>query len=399
MPSGYHHALWIDPENPDYLVNGNDGGLAISYDGGKKWRTTRNTLPAVQFYNVSFDMETPFHVYGSIQDHGSRRGLVRIGRERRVRPVEFESAPGGEASRHAIDPTNSNVVYSEGFYGRISRRDLSEPRRRGRRRGPRIAPRAAEGEDPLRGQWLAPFIISPHNPRIIYHGMNFLYRSMDRGENFKKISPDLTGNDPEKMGDIPYQTIFAISESPLRFGLIYVGTDDGYAHVTEDSGGHWRAITDGVAESRWIACMEASRYSEDRVYMAQNGKRHDDFTPYLWRSDDKGKTWANIAEGIPTGPINVVREDPKEERILYVGTDVGVYVSLDGAKTWHVLAKDLPSTFVQDLKIHPRDDMMIIATHGRGMYVMDVRPIREHGQPKEEEAPEEEPEKKTESRK
>ncbi len=369
---GDHHALWIDPDNSDYLVNGNDGGLVISYDGGRRWRDFNHNLPVVQFYNVGFDMDEPFRVYGSIQDHGSRRGTVDLRRGRdRIRPVEFEYAPGGEASIHAVDPTDPDVVYSEGFYGSIGRSDLGSGARA------RLRPENPTDGEPLRGQWLAPFLISPHNPRILYHGMNRVFRSMDRGEGFEPISPDLSWNDPEKKGDIPYQTVFALDESPLRFGLLYAGTDDGRLHVTRDSGASWTDVSEGLAPGRWISRVVASRTGEGVVYAAQNGKRDEDFRPYLWRSEDYGATWTSIADGIPTGPVNVVQEDPKNPDVLYVGTDVGVYVSSDRGATWSSLSHGLPSTFVHDLKVHPREDLLVIATHGRGMWVMDVRPVQD----------------------
>ena len=364
-----HHGLWIDPGNSNYLVNVNDGGVAISYDG-ENFRTFYDNLPLVQFFNVMYDMDDPFHVYGSIQDHGSRRGVVDLscGRDR-IPAVEWEDAPGGEGSSHAIDPTDPNIVYSAGFYGRISRTDLSANDEKS------IVPQVEKGEPKLRGQWLAPFIISPHNPRIIYHGMNFLFRSMDRGDSWEKISPDLTYNDPDKMGDISYQTIFTISESPLKFGLIYAGTDDGRAWVTRDCGTSWEEISRGLPK-RWISRMVASAYDEGTVYMSQNGKRDDDFAAYLWKSMDYGNTWEDISANIPCGPINVVREDPKNKNVLYVGTDIGAYVSIDGGKAWNVLAKDFPSTFVHDMVIHPREDILLAATHGRGMWAMDVRYIQ-----------------------
>ena len=368
---GDHHALWIDPANPSYLVNGNDGGLVISYDAGESWRDFNHNLPVVQFYNVAYDMAEPFHVYGSIQDHGSRRGVVDLRRGRdRIRPVEWEGANGGEASYHAVDPTDENTLYYESFYGSIARVDLESGDRA------RLMPKAPEGEEEYRGQWLAPFVISPHNPRILYHGMNRLFRSMDRGEAFEAISPDLTHNDPDQRGDIPYQTITTISESPRRFGLLYAGTDDGRLHLTPDSGATWKEVGLSLAADRWYSRVEASRFDENTVYAAQNGKRNEDFTPYLWRSRDRGATWESIATGIPLGPINVVKEDLENPDILYVGTDLGVYVTVDAAKTWDVLAAKLPTTFVHDLVIHPRDDVMVIATHGRGMYALDVRPIR-----------------------
>ncbi len=367
---GDHHGLWIDPENSDYLVNVNDGGVAISYDGGENWKTFYDNLPLVQFFNVMYDMDDPFHVYGSIQDHGSYRGVVDLSHGRNNIPaVEFERAPGGEGSSHAIDPTNPDIVYSAGFYGRITRTNLSTGKTKS------IVPKPEKGEPPLRGQWVAPFIISPHDHKTIYHGMNFLFRSRDRGETWEKISPDLTYNDKDKMGDIPYQTIFAISESPLKQGLIYVGTDDGRAHVTKDGGENWEEISEDFPE-RWISRVVASAFNEGTVYLSQNGKRDDDFAAYLWKSTDYGKTWVDITNNIPCGPINVIREDPNNEQILYVGTDLGVYISVNKGEEWHVLANNLPTTFVHDLVIHPRDNILVAATHGRGIYVMDVDNIQ-----------------------
>lgn len=367
---GDHHGLWIDPENTNYLVNCNDGGLSISYDGGKNWRNFTYNLPAVQFFDVAYDMDTPFHVYGSIQDHGSRRAAVDLSKGRDFIPaVEWEYAPGGEGSDHAIDPTNPDIVYSAGFYGSLNRTNVKTGETKS------IVPQPEKGKPKLRGQWVAPFIISPHNPRIIYHGMNCLFRSLNMGNNWERISPDLTYNIPEKIGDISYQTIFTISESPFKFGLIYVGTDDGRAHVTKDSGRHWTEISKNLPE-KWISRIVASKYHKSTVYCAQNGKRDDDFTAYLWKSKNYSKTWEDISNNIPCGPINVIREDPKNENVLYAGTDLGVYVSIDGGGTWNTLTKDFPTTFVHDLVIHPCEDLMIAATHGRGMYALDVRPIQ-----------------------
>ena len=250
---------------------------------------------------------------------------------------------------------------------------------RGRFETIRLLPEPGPGEPPLRGQWVAPFIISPHNPRIIYHGMQYLFRSMDRGDNLEKISPDLTYNDIDELGDIQYQTIFSISESPLRFGLIYAGTDDGRVHVTRDSGMNWREIIRGLPYKKFVSRIVASAFDEATVYMTQNGKRDDDFAPYVWKSTDYGSTWIDISNNIPSGPVNVIREDPHHANILYVGTDLGVYVTVDGGDTWQVLQNGLPITFVHDLIIHPRDNILVAATHGRGMYALDVLPIQEYG--------------------
>lgn len=368
-----HHGLWIDPDNSNYIVNVNDGGIVISYDKGKTWRQFLHNLPVCQFFNIAYDMDKPFRVYGSMQDHGSYRGNVDLTQGRdKIPTVDFELAPGGEGSSHAIDPTNPNIVYSAGFYGHLSRTDLSVPGKEGEKY---ILPRQYENEPKLRGQWVAPFIISPHNSNTIYHGMQYLFRSRDRGDSWERISKDLTYNVKSKIADIPYQTIFSISESPLKFGLIYVGTDDGKVHVTMDSGKTWKEIMKGLPYQKWVSELVASAYDLSTVYMTQNGKRDDDFAAYVWKSTDYGKTWVDISGNIPLGPVNVIREDPVNKDILYVGTDIGVYVTTDGGKTWNILGGNLPSTFVHDLIIHPRDNIIVIATHGRGMWAMDANPV------------------------
>ena len=372
---GDHHGLWIDPDNSNYIVNVNDGGIEISYDGGQTWRNSRNNLPVCQFFNVNYDLDTPFHVYGSMQDHGSFRAVVDLSRGRNAIPAqEFERAPGGEGSHHAIDPTNPNIVYSCGFYGMLSRTDLSKEGLAGSKL---IVPRVFPDEQPLRGQWLAHFIISPHNPNIIYHGMQYLFRSRDRGDTWERISPDLTYFKPNEQGNIPYHTITAISESPLKYGLIYVGTDCGRVSVTKDGGKTWKEITTGLPYQKWVSRLVASKYDMGTVYLSQHGRADDDFAPYVWKSTDFGRTWINIAKGLPLGPVNVIREDPVDPNILYVGTDLGVYVSKDGGQSWQVLGSNLPSCYVRDLIIHPRDNIIVIATHGRGMWVMDANPVNE----------------------
>lgn len=369
---GDHHGLWIDPENSDYLVNTNDGGICVSYDKGENWRCFTDNLPVVQFFNVAVDNEKPFHVYGSIQDHGSRKGVVDLSRGRdRIPAVDFEYAPGGEGSNHVIDPNNPDRVYSAGFYGTLFRSDLSKKRSE---RTEMIMPKMYENEPGLRGQWLAPFILSPHNPDIVYHGMQYLFRSQDRGNTWERISPDLTYNDRDKSGDIPYQTIFSISESPYKYGLIYAGTDDGRIHITKDGGKNWTEITDGLVKNKWISRVVASKYKMSRVYLTQNGKRDDDFAPYIWKSEDYGNTWENISANIPLGPVNVIREDPVKENILYAGTDNGVYLSTNRGEQWNVLG-DIPTVYVHDLVIQAEENILVIATHGRGIWALDISSI------------------------
>ena len=368
-----HHGMWIDPDNSNYIINVNDGGIVISYDKGKTWRQFTNNLPVCQFFNIAYDMDTPFHVIGSMQDHGSYRAVVDLSRGRdRIPAVEFEEAPGGEGCTHAVDPTNPNIIYSSIFYGTLTRSDLSLPQAQ---RMKIIVPRQYENEPRLRGQWLAATIISPHNPNIIYHGMQYLFRSRDQGDTWERISPDLTYNTKEEMGDIPYHTIFSISESPLMFGLIYVGTDDGKVHVTKDGGKTWQEIMAGLPYQKWVSRIVASAFDLGTVYMTQNGKRDDDFAPYVWKSTDYGKTWVDISKGIPLGPVNVIREHPRNKNVLFAGTDTGVYVSKDAGATWDVLGGNLPSTYVHDLIIHPRENIIVIATHGRGMWALDAMPF------------------------
>ncbi|MFO7616055.1 MAG: hypothetical protein R6V75_02260 [Bacteroidales bacterium] len=365
-----HHGLWIDPENPAYLLSANDGGVNVSYDGGKNWKHYVD-IPVVQFYNIGFSHTDPFHVYGSVQDHFSFRGLVDLSRGRdALRPVEWESAPGGEGCTHVVDPRDPNVLYSAQFYGNLNRSVL----RQGRWNTRNIQPKTAEGEPVLRGEWVAPFILSPHNPDVVYHGMQYVFRSNDRGSTWEKISPDLTHNNPDKQGDISYQTITSISESPIMAGLIYAGTDDGRLHVTRDGGQSWTEIGLSLAPDRWISRVIASQYVMGRVYVTQNGKRNDDFQVYIWKSDDYGQTWQDIGGNIPLGPVNVIREDPFNPSLIYTGTDIGVYASRNQGTAWQPVG-DLPSTYVHDLVIHPVTNMMIIATHGRGMLVLDANPI------------------------
>lgn len=366
-----HHGLYIDPNNSDYLVNNNDGGAYVSYDGGLNWRFF-GELPLVTFFNVNYGPGEPFRVYGSVQDHGSYSGIVDLSRGRQAIPaVEWQSAPGGEGSHHAIDPRDPDLVYSAGFYGSISRTNVASNESRS------IVPLPEPGEPPLRGQWLAHFILSPHDPSTIYHGMNYVFRSRNQGDDWERISPDLSHNDARRLGDIQFQTVTALAESPLLQGLLYAGTDDGRVHVMRDEHSGWTEITGGLHPNRFTSEIVASSYDEATVYVSQNGRRNDDFAAYLWRSVDYGQSWNSIAAGIPFGPVNIVREDPKNENLLYVGTDVGVYVSLDQGGSWQPLATGMPSTFVHDLVVHPREDLLIAATHGQGMFAFDVRQVQQ----------------------
>ncbi len=379
---GDHHGLWIDPFDSDHLINTNDGGVNISYDGGKTWRDFHDGIPSVQFYNVAYDFQSPFWVYGSVQDQGTYRGLIPLRKpgqasqapqRRRMQESQprWETAPGGEGTIIAVDPEDPHIIYSSSFYGRLERSEYKD----GSWTSKQIYPRAAEGEPAYRGQWLAATMISPHNPRIIYHGFQYLFRSLNRGETWERISPDLTYNNPQQQGAwpyaIPFATITAVDESPFKFGLLYVGTDDGRVWVTRNGGGSWTEITAGLPFNKHVWKVVASKYDPATVYITLIGRHDDDFNAYIFKSADYGKTWVSIAGNIPGGPVNVVQEDPKVKGILYAGSDTGVYVSLDDGKTWAVLGSGLPTSYVWDLAVHPRDNALVIATNGRGMWLID----------------------------
>ena len=366
-----HHGLWIDPANSNYLLNVQDGGLTMSYDKGKTWKYPIEVLPLAQFYNIAYDFSTPFRVFGSIQDHHSFYGPVDLSGGRDRVPVNvFKNTLGAEGSTHAVNPVDNNTIYSSTFYGALARAEINKYPENTKDLLPKMLP----GEPPLRGEWVAPSIISKHNPDIIFHGMQYVMMSKDKGDTWEFISPDLTYNDPKKRGDINYQTISVLDESPLRSGLLYAGTDDGRIWRTKDCGKTWTEIRNGAVPQKFVSRIVASMYDIGTVYMTQTGRRDDDFQVYIWKSTNLGDTWQDISGNIPYCPVNVIREDPVNRDILYAGTDGGVFVTKDGGKKWDVLGT-LPFSYVHDLAIHPRDNMIIIATHGRGMWVMDANPI------------------------
>jgi photosystem II stability/assembly factor-like uncharacterized protein len=388
---GDNHGLWIDPKNPHTLYLANDSGFRVSTDGGQTWR--RADLPVQTVFSMNYDMGTPFKVYASVQDHGSYRAAIDLsnGREN-LKPMAWEGAPGGEYTQHAIDPTNPNIVYS----GKLSRTDYSIPAAPrgggppagaatagagaqagapGPQRDKNIRPPVAAGEDPLRMQVLAPIQISPHDPNAVYFGAQSLYRSRDRGDTWEKVSADMSYNDKAKIGDVPHQLVITISESPKKKGLIYTGTDDGRLWASVDDGKEFRELTANLPKKQWIAKVVASQHDEGTVYVAQQGRYDEDFAPRMYKSTDYGKTFKSIAGNIPGGPINMIREDPVSPNVLYAANDFGVYVTTNGGTRWEVLGGNLPSVAVMDFIVHPRDRMLVIGTHGRGVWTIDVSKI------------------------
>jgi photosystem II stability/assembly factor-like uncharacterized protein len=392
---GDHHGLWIDPDNPSTLYNANDGGIYLSADAGTTWKFAVSAGGA-QFYDVAVDNSTPAWAYGSIQDIGSRRGKIDLtGGRDRMPAVEWTMAPGGEGSFHAVDPENPSIVYSHTYYGNFTRQDLSvpAPARRGSgdstntsaatsqtsnrpQRSTSIRPR----EDDLRAQWMAPILVSAHRAATIYAGYQYVFRSRDRGATWDRISADLTDHDPARMlrkssSEIPFQTIVALAESPRKPGLLYAGTDDGHVHVTMDDGKRWSEITAALRSRKWISRVVPSQHAEGTVYVAQRGREDDDFSAYLYKSIDYGGTFTSIVGNMPAGSVNVVREDPTDPNTLYVGTDFGAFVSIDGGRNWRVLGGNLPSVQVSDLQYHARDRVIVISTYGRGLWAMDATRI------------------------
>jgi photosystem II stability/assembly factor-like uncharacterized protein len=365
------HGMWIDPDNSNYILAAHDGGLSVSYDKGENWRSFISELPLAQFYNVQFDLSEPFRVFGSIQDHHSFFTEVDLSEGRdKVKPARWEFTLGAEGSTHAVDPRDNNTIFASLFYGKLAVATVT-----GYPGDMEWVMHSTFPDEPeYRGQWMAPTLLSSHNPDIVYHGVQYVLRSADQGGTWKRISPDLTYNDPVKQGDISFQTLTTLDESVFNPDLLYAGTDDGRLWRTKNGGESWEDIRKSPLPVCWVSRVVASRHDFGTVYVTQTGRMDDDAQVYVWRSTDFGNTWEDISSNIPAGPVNVIREDPKDKNILYLGTDAGVYVSKDKGVTWEVLG-DLPCTFVHDLAIHPRDNMIIAATHGRGMFVLDADPV------------------------
>jgi len=367
-----HHELVIDPADPDHLLLGNDGGLYVSRDRGASWLHV-NTLPIGEFYAVSLDMADPYRVFGGTQDDAAVYGTAAPfdqSVDGDWRHVYLDRWAGGDSYFTLVDPIDPDLVYFEHQFGALRRKNLATGETAA------IQPRAAVGEPPLRYNWMTPFVISRHNPFTLYYGANRVLKSVDRGDHWTPMSPDLTTDPgPGQQGNVPYGTITSISESPFAAGELLVGTDDGRVHYTKDDGRTWTDVTAGLPDT-WVSRVVWSAHDASTFYASLTGYRQDDFRTYLFRSTDLGRTWQSIAGNLPDEPVNVVREDPKSARVLYVGTDLGAFVSLDGGVSWQGLGANLPTAAVHDIAIHPRDDEVVVATHGLSLFAIDARPIQ-----------------------
>ncbi len=365
-----HQTLWVNPKVQGHLIDGNDGGLNISYDDGESWLKL-NTPPVGQFYAVYADNQTPYNVYGGLQDNGvwtakhtakTDKSWLQSGKN------PYQSLMGGDGMQVQVDDRNPDIVYTGyqfGNYFRINRKTGKQTY---------IQPKHTLGENPYRFNWQTPILLSKHNQDILYLGGNKLHRSLNKGDKWETISDDLTKGG--KKGNVAYGTLTTISESPFQFGLIYTGSDDGLVKITKNGGGSWETISNSLPADLWVSRVIASKYKKERVYVTLNGYRWDHFGSYVYVSDNYGKTWKNIGKNIPSSPVNVIKEDTANENVLYVGTDNGLYVSLDKGNTWEAFSKNLPNVAVHDLVVQPKAKHLIVGTHGRSLYKADISALQ-----------------------
>lgn len=386
-----NHCIWIDPNQPDYYLVGCDGGIYETFDAAKTWHFKEN-LPVTQFYKVAVDNAEPFYnVYGGTQDNFSLGGPSRTRNQHGIMNSDWFITNGGDGFESQIDPNNPNIVYAQSQYGNLVRYDKASGETMG------IQPKPREGEDAYRWNWDAPLEVSKHLDTRIYFAANKLFKSDDRGNTWEVISEDLTRqidrNTLKVMGRVqsmdavvknastsPYGAAVAFSESPLNENLLYVGTDDGLIQITEDGGKSWTKIeqVSGVPERTYINALLASQHDENVVYAVLNNHKNGDFKPYVYKSSDKGRTWASITANLPErGSAYSIAEDHVDKDLLFVGTEFTCHFTNDGGGHWKKLANGLPTICVRDIAIQKRENDLVLATFGRGFYILDdYSPLR-----------------------
>lgn len=380
---GDNQAMWINPKNSQHMVLGYDYGMAVSHSGGETWYHPDN-LPCGLFYAISYDMDFPYHVYGGTQDFGTWKGPSTKRGRWPIRMEDWEHIKGADGAYVQIDPTDSRWVYLESQNGAISRNDQKTSVRK----------RIKYDNDDIRYNFVAPILISPHNPNIIFHGGNVLLRSSYRGEDWQEISPDLTNYEEEIKkraagtsedeymdGYAPKRTISTMDESPVEQGVIWVGTDDGNVQLTRDNGENWSNLNENIPgfPGYVVTRVAASNHYKGTSYLTLSGLRNKlDIKPYVYKTADYGKTWKSIVNNLPADEsVNVIIEDPKNPNLLFVGTVKGIYVSIDAGNKWSLLRNNLPPVPIHDLTIHPRENDLIVGTFGRSIWIADISPLQE----------------------
>jgi photosystem II stability/assembly factor-like uncharacterized protein len=383
---GDHHAVWIDPKRDAHMINGNDGGCNITYDNGEHWFFA-NTPPVGQFYSVTTDDDKPYNVYGGLQDnnvwYGPSSYRANIGWQS-TGDYPYKSLVGGDGMQVQVDTRDNTTTYAGsqfGVYSRVNRKTRADRKS--------VRPTHELGETPLRFNWQTPILLSKHNQDIFYIGANRLYRSLNKGDTLIGLTGDLSNG--KVPGNVPYGTLTTISESPLRFGMLYAGTDDGNINLSKDGGYSWTKVNvmislppkkgkppvNTIPNGLWVSRIVASQHKEGRVYASLNGYRSDHFAPYLFISDDYGNTWKQLGKDLPYEPVNVIREDPKNDSILYVGTDGGLYVSFDQGNSFMMWNGGLPKSVpVHDIAIQQRENEIVLGTHGRSLYVSKLDDVQ-----------------------
>ncbi len=383
---GDHQALWIDPGDSDRIINGNDGGFHFSFDGGDTWDFV-NTVPLSQFYQIGADMREPYNVCGGLQDNDVWCGpSATWDVTGSLNGYWYEIMGPGDGMYVQIDPTDPNVIYTNRQGGNIFRVDLRTREARSIDPYPVPLSGSAAADHPYRFNWNAPVHLSPHDPETVYYGGNVLFRTRDGGQTWEEISPDLSTGDGTKLGPSGgissdntgaefHATIYTIAESPVEAGVIWVGTDDGHVQITRDGGLTWTEVSDlipALPAGAWVSRIEASRSVPGRAYAAFDRHREDDMAPYVYRTDDYGRSWTDVTGNLPSpGYVHVVREDPRNPDLIYVGTELGIWGSWSGGGDWASLRLQLPRVAVRDILVHPRDNDLIIGTHGRGIWILD----------------------------